>query len=177
MFAKTIMSIVLVVSSSVLSNAQKQSSPARANSLGYLRAKAGVGPWTLWKSEPLRSRLIALLGPEEFTALQSNMDPAEPMTISNGIMSSIGNRAHMGTEEEGALIIDLNRDVAEVLMLHDGKVIRGWAERNQYVPLPSSVLQRMQNWPQASLKQALANLQQAASTPSSGATDKNGPRT
>jgi len=99
MFAKKILSALLLISSPVLrANAQKPNPVAGSKSLSYLRARAGVGPWTLWKSEPLRSRLTALLGPEEFSALQLNLDPASPMTITNGIMSSSGNREHMGTE-------------------------------------------------------------------------------
>lgn len=165
-----------LLSASFLCGAQVRKATApSAGTLGYLRTKAGAGPWTLWKTEPLHRRLLALLGPQEFEALQLNMDPAEPVAINNGILTSVGIQAHMGTEEEGAIIIDLNRDIAEVLILHDGKTVRAWAERNQFVPPPSDVYDRIKLWPQPMLRQALAGLEKASST-SAGITAQNAPQ-
>lgn len=140
-----------------------QTRPPAPSSLSYLRGKAGLGPWDLWKTEPLRRRLLALLGPTEFKALQFNMNPASSMELTGNILSSIGNGEHMGTVEEGALIVDLDRDIAEVLILHDGKTVRAWAERNQFVPLPPSIQDRVKDWPQPMVRQALASLQQSSS--------------
>lgn len=127
--------------------------------LAYLRGKIGAEPWDLWKTQPLRGRLIALLGKTAWEDLQIRMDPAEPLTNTGGILSTAGNMEHMGTVEEGVLVVDPSRDVAEVLMLRDGKTVRAWAEKNQYIPLPTPVLERIANWPQDALKRALASLQ------------------
>ncbi|MDE1175709.1 MAG: hypothetical protein PW789_03800 [Edaphobacter sp.] len=163
---KKLFSWILLCSIPTLTAAAQKQASSTNKSLSSLRARAGDGPWDLWKTEPLHRRLLALLGKDEFEALRLNMDPAEPMAISNGIMSSIGLREHMGTEEEGALIIDLDHDVLEVLILHDGKTVSAWAEHNQYIPLPAKLLEQIQQrWPQPALKQALMKLQQTSAKP------------
>ncbi|SDE82111.1 hypothetical protein SAMN05444167_0525 [Terriglobus roseus] len=157
-----VLPLLLLPLLSIESNAQLRHKPSKAKTLDYLSTKAGLGPWDIWKTQPLRNRLIALLGSEQFQTLQMNMDPADPLKTSNGVMSSGGNRAHLGGEEEGVLLLDLNDDVIEVLILNRGGVVRAWAEHNSSVPIPPTIRERLNQWPQAALHQALASLNHQA---------------
>lgn len=163
---RSVMAIGILLCMTVEGKSQKMTPPSRhGNSLAYLRKMQGVGPWDLWKTQPIRRRLIALIGAKEFEALQTSMNPAEPLKLEGSLMYSVGLQEHMGGEEEGALIVDLDRDVMEVLLLHGGNRVLAWSEGGQ-IALPANMTERLKaTWPQPQLRRALAALQKPDGNP------------
>jgi hypothetical protein len=137
--------------------------------LSYLAAKVGSEPYSLWATQPLHSRLQALLGASEYAVFIRNMNPCGAIEQANGILSTSGNAPHRGYEEEAVLLIDPEKDVIEVIIMHGGKAVRAWAEKDTSLPLPPSISETLQHWPQPALKAALAQLSPtSAMSPASG---------
>ena len=135
--------------------------PESAQSLAYLSKRVGENPYSLLKTQPLRRRLMALLGPE-FPTFLGNLDPATDLAEQNGILHIEGNAPHHGGEEEAVLLIDVPNDTLEVFIRHKTTIVKGWAENKRSVVIPHDVMGFMKEWPRQQLAEALARIVQAS---------------
>ncbi len=155
----TVVFVTLLLCVCNLLTAQTQS-----GSLAYLSKHIGENSAMVLKTQPLQRRIIALIGATEYKSLIFNTDVANTLTQENNVLYFAGNAAHRGREEEGAVMIDPAKDSVQIFLLHNGNIVRGWAENNRLVSIPKEVQQVLNNWPHAQLIQTMTAMRRSAST-------------
>ena len=140
---------ILVVLAAIPALAQAQK-PA---GLDYLQAFVGKYPpdVKLWETEPLNTRLKALLGPQHATFLV-NMETAGPLARYGDVVWTSGNKAHEGGSDAALLLAETKADILEVHLLSKGKLAHR-AERGAAIPLEGDA------------KTVMGNLREAAKRP------------
>jgi hypothetical protein len=114
-------------------------------SLDYLRKHIGDDSWGLFETQPLGRRMRALLGPEYPRFIQ-NMGVSTPLADDHGVLYICGNAPHNGGTEDAVLLINDRQNRIEVIVLHDGKFVRAWAEGNRAITIPAGPHECLANW-------------------------------
>ena len=120
--------------------------------LDYLHAFVGKNPpdVKLWETEPLNTRLKALLGPEHATFL-ANMQTVGPLARYGDVVWTSG-KAQEGGSDAALLLAETKADILEVHLLSKGKLAHR-AERGAAIPLEGDA------------KTVMGNLRAAAKSP------------
>ena len=172
---KTVSLLLAVIVSLFQSVAlQAAPKPEAAPSLAYLSKRVGESPYTVLKTQPLRRRLMALLGPE-FPSFIDNLDPATDLAEQNGILHIEGNAPHRGGEEEAVILVDVPNDTLEVFIRHKTTIVKAWAENKRSVVIPHDVMGVMKGWPRPALAEALAGIVQASRAAGNSPTPSSAP--
>ncbi len=98
----------------------------------------------LWDSEPLRSRLRALLG-KRVALLRENMGVEGPIQRSASIYYVIGNRPHFGGEEAAIVAIDETADAVHVWLMSDGE-LNYYADGQSTGAMPPEIELMLSDW-------------------------------
>ncbi len=111
------------------------STDADTASLAYLASRVGQYPHDidLWNTQPLNTRLHALLG-EQYPTFIDNMEVQGPLETFDGAVWTSGNRAHQGGIEAAVLLVDTRTDALEVYLL-TGHRLWHHAEREPRIAL------------------------------------------
>jgi hypothetical protein len=117
-----------------------------ATGLDGLRAYVGKYPRDvhLFETEPLRTRLLALLG-TRYTALLVNFGTQGPLSEENGVLYAIGNKPHAGGDSAAVLLVDPARDLIHVYLLDELEMAE-LRERDEPIALPADVQTTIENW-------------------------------
>ncbi len=111
--------------------------------LAYLTSQVGQYPndVSLWKTEPLNTRLHALLGPQYSTFI-ANMAVQGPLDTYDDVVWTSGNRAHSGDVEAAVMLADTRANTLEVYLLTDHRL---WhhAEREPRIALQGDAQTRV----------------------------------
>jgi hypothetical protein len=120
-------------------------SPAAAG-LESLRPLVGKYPRDvqLFDTEPLHSRLLALLG-TRYTVLLLNFGTQNPLAEENGVLYAIGNKPHAGGDSAAILLLDPARDLIHVYLLDELEMAE-LRERDEPIALPADVQTTIENW-------------------------------
>lgn len=140
------------------------SAQTQSGSLAYLSKHVGENSVSVLKTQPLQRRIIAMIGATEYKSLIFNTDVANPLTLENNVLYFAGNAPHRGREEEGAVMIDPTKDSVQIFLLHNGNIVRGWAENHRLVAIPREVQEVLHHWPHAQLIQTMTAMRRGAST-------------
>lgn len=120
--------------------------PAAPAGLASLRAQVGKYPneTHLFDSEPLQSRLLALLG-TRYTTFLANFGTQGPLSAEGDVLYAIGNKPHAGGDSQAILLIDVPRDLIHVRLLDELEMAE-YRERDEVIALPPDVETTISNW-------------------------------
>jgi hypothetical protein len=126
--------------------ASASEAPAPPANLATLRAQVGMYPSDihLFDTDPLRSRLLALLG-TRYTTFLANFGTQGPLSAEGDVLYAIGNKPHAGGDSQAILLIDLSRDLIHVRILDELEMAE-YRERDEEIPLPPDVETTISNW-------------------------------
>jgi hypothetical protein len=111
-----------------------------------LRAHVGRYPRDveLFDSEPLHSRLTALLG-DRYFALLMNFGTQGPISEQGSVLYALGNKPHAGGDSQAILLVDLAQDLVHVKLLEE-REMSDFRERDAEIVLPEEVETTIANW-------------------------------
>jgi hypothetical protein len=120
--------------------------PAPAVGLGWLRDLVGKYPRDvgLFDREPLRTRLVTLLGGRH-SAFLANMGTQGPILANGDVIYVIGNKPHAGGDSAAILLVDLDQDLIHVRILDETEMAE-LRERDLEIVLPADVATTIANW-------------------------------
>lgn len=120
--------------------------PPAAAGLASLRAHVGKYPRdvNLFETDPLRSRLLALLG-TSYTTFLANFGTQGPLSAEGDVLYAIGNKPHAGGDSQAILLIDVPRDLIHVRILDELEMAE-YRERDETIALPPDVETTISNW-------------------------------
>jgi hypothetical protein len=120
--------------------------PAPPADLASLRAQVGKYPNEihLFDSEPLQSRLLALLG-TRYTTFLANFGTQGPLSAEGDVLYALGNKPHAGGDSQAILLIDVPRDLIHVRLLDELEMAE-YRERDEVIALPPDVETTISNW-------------------------------
>jgi hypothetical protein len=120
--------------------------PAPPAGLASLRAQVGKYPSDvhLFDTDPLQSRLLALLG-TRYTTFLANFGTQGPLSADGDVLYAIGNKPHAGGDSQAILLIDVSRDLIHVRLLDELEMAE-YRERDEEIPLPPDVETTISNW-------------------------------
>jgi hypothetical protein len=119
---------------------------APAADLASLRAHVGEYPRDahLFETDPLQSRLLALLG-TRYTTFLANFGTQGPFSAEGDVLYAIGNKPHAGGDSQAIILIDVPRDLIHVRILDELEMAE-YRERDEAIPLPPDVETTISNW-------------------------------
>lgn len=114
--------------------------------LASLRAQVGKYPRDihLFDTDPLQSRLLALLGTRYATFL-ANFGTQGPLSVDGDVLYALGNKPHAGGDSQAIILIDVPRDLIHVRILDELEMAE-YRERDEAIPLPPDVEATISNW-------------------------------
>lgn len=117
-----------------------------AADLASLRAHVGKYPGDvhLFDTEPLQSRLLALLG-TRYTTFLANFGTQGPLSAAGDVLYAIGNKPHAGGDSQAIILIDVPRDLIHVRILDELEMAE-YRERDEVIVLPPEVETTISNW-------------------------------
>jgi hypothetical protein len=120
--------------------------PAVPQGLASLRAQVGKYPSEthLFDTEPLQSRLLALLG-TRYTTFLANFGTQGPLSAEGDVLYALGNKPHAGGDSQAILLIDVPRDLIHVRLLDELEMAE-YRERDETIALPPDVETTISNW-------------------------------
>jgi len=134
----------------VFVNPSSTSDQPAGHTLNYVAEKVGLDTCeaNLANSEPLHSRLKAMMGPDykQFD-IRSGMC-GFPVSMIGGIVISFNMQQHYGGREESMLLVDPKNDSIMVKMLHDGKIYT-YGDPTHLLRLPSGWMGGHEAWTRA----------------------------
>jgi hypothetical protein len=123
---------------------------AAVTELSYLDDHVGKYPADveLWTTEPLASRLRALLG-DQYDLFVENMAVVGPIAKEEGMIYVMGNKEHRGGIDSAVLVVDEANDNIKVWLLNDGNT-QEFVEKDMFVKLPSEAVAYIAGWNEGS---------------------------
>ena len=124
--------------------------PAPPADLASLRAHVGKYPRDvhLFDTDPLQSRLLALLG-TRYTTFLANFGTQGPLSAEGDVLYALGNKPHAGGDSQAILLIDVPRDLIHVRILDELEMAE-YRERDEPIALPPDVETTISNWEELS---------------------------
>ena len=121
-----------------------------AADLASLRAHVGKYPRDvhLFDTDPLQSRLLALLG-TRYTTFLANFGTQGPLSAEGDVLYAIGNKPHAGGDSQAILLIDVPRDLIHVRILDELEMAE-YRERDEPIARPPDVETTISNWEELS---------------------------